>query len=101
MPAPVKVFSSCLPRRSGRNGFQQLHHRLVGPVVRVLVDLGVAARADRRIDVLALAEAVPELLHLIRGHVVEAPSRRGLGPQPPPPQKTNAKPTGSTRAKTR
>src|SRR2546430_2969233 len=82
----------------GRDRLEQLHHRLVGPEIRILVDLLVTARADRRIDVLALAEAVPELLHLVRRHVVQAPSRRRLGHQPHTHQKTNAKPTGSTRA---
>src|SRR5713101_1658335 len=99
MRAPGTVVSSCLPRTSGRDRFQQLHHRLVGPVIRVFVDLGDAAGADRRIDVLALAESVPKLLHLIRGHVVEAPPRWWLGHQPHIHQKIRTKPTGSIRLK--
>src|SRR5438270_4317829 len=73
---PTANVSLRLPIGSGGNRFQQLHHRLVGPVIRVLVDLGVAADADRRVDVLALAEAVPELLHFVRRHVVGAAGGR-------------------------
>ena len=37
----------------------------------------VAARTGGRVDALALAEAVPELLHFLRRHVVGAPVTRG------------------------
>src|SRR3954469_6946946 len=99
-PLPTTSVSLRLPIGSGGNRFQQLHHRLIGPVVRVLVDLGVAARADRRIDVLALAEAVPELPHLVGRHVVGASRRRRFARhQPQIHQKAMANANGSSAAK--
>src|SRR4051794_38884185 len=99
-PLPTTSVSLRLPIGSGGNRFQQLHHRLIGPVIRMLVDLGVAARADRRIDLLALAEAVPELLHLVGCHVVGAALGRWLGHRANEMiQNARAKPNGRRNAK--
>jgi len=64
-------------KKLARDRVEQPGHRLVGPVVRVALDLLVAARPRGRVDALALAEAVPELLHFLGRHVVGAPITRG------------------------
>src|SRR5437762_224236 len=99
LPASIQGFFIGSPFELGRDRFEQLHHRLVGPVVRVLVDLRVAARAQRRVDLLALAEPVPELLHFLGGHVVGAALGGWLHWAKEMIQKIMAKPNGSTNAK--
>src|SRR5262249_36770415 len=47
---------------------EQIPHRLVRPVLRVLLDLLLAGGAHRRAHALALAEAAPEILDLLRRH---------------------------------
>src|SRR5438105_5716241 len=86
MSARLLFIVYSLERVLSRNRLEQLEHRLVGPVVRIFVDLGVAASLRRLVDVLSLAEAVPELLHFVCAHVVGAPLRRlchGLSPEHP------------------
>src|SRR5262245_8219552 len=55
-----------------RDRVEQADHRLVGPVVRVAIDLLVAAGARGVVDALALAEPVPELFDFLGRHVVGA-----------------------------
>src|ERR687896_758789 len=54
----------------GCDGIEQPKHRLIRPVLRVLIDLRVAARLRRRVHALALTEVVPELLDLVGADVV-------------------------------
>src|SRR5262245_56417995 len=51
-----------------RDRLDELPHRLVGPELRVGVDAAVALGAHLGLDLLALAEAVPELLDLVGAH---------------------------------
>src|SRR5213075_498682 len=47
---------------------EQIPHRLIRPALRVLLDALVAGRTHRRAHALALAEAAPEILDLLRRH---------------------------------
>src|SRR5688572_27920233 len=67
-----RIGRSGYPESSGCDGVEQLGHGLVRPVFRIVFDLRVAARARRRVDALALAEVVPELLDLGGTNVIGA-----------------------------
>jgi hypothetical protein len=63
---------------SGGNGVEEAHHRLVGPVFRIVVDLGITARAYGVVNSFALTEVVPELLDLFGRNIVGAATLRRL-----------------------
>src|SRR5688572_8786701 len=57
---------------SGCDGVEELGHGLVGPILRIVFNLRVSARARCRVDALAFAEVVPKLLDLGGTNVVGA-----------------------------